>query len=843
MKVHTISFRRKFFHLILFTGMCILLLSVVRVAAQSDALRVVRVLQNEENTSVVAVVVSGVFRADDLINIYTNDSFIKAKVVAAEEVSGEVSELQVGNISADVFVGGENRIIARLERRGLVEQQSPAFLLRVRNTPSRPSVSVRADSVAGVYTPSVSGDFETGDRIVVFLNGNEVRVKELTEEEASRDSVEIPPLALEELAVGENTFAAAVRRGSAVSERGVIGSPVVIEEEPSEPETEEEEEPAEEPEPEPEPEPEIGPACVDYTMTHKIFEESDVNHLHFGRNTAVGGNTLAVTTDRNQTLLYHRNDDDTWSRPQVIQGREYGGSGADRTSLTVNDGTVTVGMPSTGTHGVLSGAVYAYHRPTVFGWIVRDSFAPAFLDSYNLFGISVARNDTTLAVGAEERDRSGSVYVYGRLPDGRWEVPVRLIPYDSGRNKLFGYRVALSGPHIAVGAPGDTEGGFKAGAVYVYTLTDGLWSVQKILPAGHTAQTFGGEIALHGDTLFIGSEKSGADGAVYVYTNDGSEWSLTQTIEPSPDDGAGLFGASLAYARGILVVGAPNSSDGEYRTGAVFTFVREGDVWRKQEKILPAGAGNGDKIGGTVSFDGARIAVAAHRDDAGGLNAGAVYVYRAEPVVCREEEPAEEPAPVADTIEILSENALLLEELFAGVNAIIAGLEEDFQRVVEENKRKEDRIIVFDRESVRADAQRRAAEVRRLVGPGLPGEVVLKVSVTDPDEVPEEDVPDRPRSEVVEETRENLGVVVPTGARVLRVGDTGEEVYRLQTFLNENGYTVARTGPGSPGNETDTFDDATRRALESFQLVNGIPVSGVLDQATRDVILTYVSQF
>ena len=137
MKVHTISFRRKFFRLVLFTGVCVLLLSIVRVGAQADELRVLRVLQNEENANIVAVVVSGIFREDDLVNIYSNDSFIKGRVVGVDDASGTVTELRVGNISADVFVGGENNIVARLERRGIVEQQSQPFLLRVRNTPSR----------------------------------------------------------------------------------------------------------------------------------------------------------------------------------------------------------------------------------------------------------------------------------------------------------------------------------------------------------------------------------------------------------------------------------------------------------------------------------------------------------------------------------------------------------------------------------------------------------------------------------------------------------------------------------------------------------------------------------
>jgi len=42
-------------------------------------------------------------------------------------------------------------------------------------------------------------------------------------------------------------------------------------------------------------------------------------------------------------------------------------------------------------------------------------------------------------------------------------------------------------------------------------------------------------------------------------------------------------------------------------------------------------------------------------------------------------------------------------------------------------------------------------------------------------------------------------------------------VKRLQIFLNGHGFPVAGDGPGSPGNEVETFGLATRVALEKFQ--------------------------
>lgn len=56
----------------------------------------------------------------------------------------------------------------------------------------------------------------------------------------------------------------------------------------------------------------------------------------------------------------------------------------------------------------------------------------------------------------------------------------------------------------------------------------------------------------------------------------------------------------------------------------------------------------------------------------------------------------------------------------------------------------------------------------------------------------------------------------------LRRGSRGEDVRALQQFLNNNGYTVAQSGAGSPGNETDYFGPATERALAEYQLNNGL---------------------
>lgn len=53
--------------------------------------------------------------------------------------------------------------------------------------------------------------------------------------------------------------------------------------------------------------------------------------------------------------------------------------------------------------------------------------------------------------------------------------------------------------------------------------------------------------------------------------------------------------------------------------------------------------------------------------------------------------------------------------------------------------------------------------------------------------------------------------------RVLTQGMKGEDVRALQKLLNCLGFEVAKTGPGSPGNETDQFMSRTKNAVMNFQ--------------------------
>ncbi|HEY0220876.1 MAG TPA: glycosyltransferase family 2 protein [Candidatus Paceibacterota bacterium] len=69
-----------------------------------------------------------------------------------------------------------------------------------------------------------------------------------------------------------------------------------------------------------------------------------------------------------------------------------------------------------------------------------------------------------------------------------------------------------------------------------------------------------------------------------------------------------------------------------------------------------------------------------------------------------------------------------------------------------------------------------------------------------------------------------------------KIFDKDEEVIILQKFLNTHGFSLSSSGEGSLGNETDYFGTLTYRAVIKFQREHNIPVTGVFDLETRNIV-------
>jgi hypothetical protein len=163
------------------------------------------------------------------------------------------------------------------------------------------------------------------------------------------------------------------------------------------------------------------------------------------------------------------------------------------------------------------------------------------------FGISVAINIDTVAVGANHGNRgtSGAVYIFERNQNGveSWGQVQELTASDAALLDEFGISVAIDGDTVVVGAWARNLG--TGGAAYIFERNqngvEGWGEVQKLTASDAEAyDQFGSSVAIDGDTVPVGAVgKNSNTGAAYVF-----ELTSAPTPTPTPTASCG-FTANL----------------------------------------------------------------------------------------------------------------------------------------------------------------------------------------------------------------------------------------------------------------------------------------------------------
>ena len=828
MKHQTKAVRIRFFRLTGFVLFCLFLLSLAHVSGQTAVLSIKEVLKNQENAEVVAVSLLGTFSKNDIVNLYTNEVFIKAKIIGETIQEGEIL---LENISTDVFVNGVNMITAKLERKGTLIGESQPYTLVVKNPPPTPDLAIVSDALKTQYTPRIAAPFKIGDILILSLNGKEVRTFTLaTETEEPQRTVALAPIEKSQLIEGSNTFSAIIRRDGLESEAATALVIVAVEQKEVVDEIEDTEVEVVIPDP---------ALCTEYVVKGTLTHPSSDAQQGFGSTVTLSESLLAVGTLQQGGMLY-TNTKEGWREGREIAEGPLTNGKAGRTTLLFDGESILLGLPESNSQGTQSGGVTVFSTGTPA--MPQFKIAPKTLETYDAFGLSLAASEQFLAVGIEGRRKNGGVYVYEKLAT-TLSQPALLSPTDNAEGQQFGKSLLVLGTTIVVGAPGTDVEGREAGAVYLYEPSKTAWDVEKLLPIDeYDGDRFGVVLAASATQIFVGAPGTNHHGMVYVFAKEGGRWVLAQRITPpvlrAKKEGLLRFGESVVYSADTLVIGAPGS--GDLKNGEVHIYEKEDGEWSVVMTLPAVSREVGDRFGMAVAFDGAQLIVGAPGVDARHQNDGAVYLFSKTTAACETEE-KEEVVEQKTAEELLEEKQTILSQLVQQFSSLLSFVTEDVEQTAGQIAQLDERVVIYNEEDASAGAQQRAAEMRGFIGPGIPASVIVTTVQSD-GTIPQEDTL-RSREVVVNETRESLGVVIPIETRRFEVGAVDEEIYRLQVFLNENGYRIADEGPGSPGNETNTFGESTEVALKSFQAVNGIIPTGALDNETRDVILLYVSSF
>lgn len=360
----------------------------------------------------------------------------------------------------------------------------------------------------------------------------------------------------------------------------------------------------------------------------------------FGRRVSISGKyaiagAIHDDDDCGSAYIFERTSMD-WIQQTKLTASSPAAGDQFGSDVSISGDNAVVGADRNDYNGTWSGAAYVFQR-TNTGWIQQDILVPTDGNVGDRFGNSVSINGNYLIIGAywdnDNGSNSGSAYIFRKDPAG-WIQEAKLTASDGAKDDWFGNDVSIDGNYVVVGAVLDDHDGTSRGSAYIFR-RDGLnWVQQAKLVAGNgrVGDEFGGSVFINGNYTVIGAignDDSGEDaGAAYVFVRNGNDWLQQAKLVPLDGDAGDQFGNSVSIDGNYAVVAAHLDADNGAESGSVYIFNREGQSWIQQAKLTAPDGNSNDFFGQGVSIDGSYVIVGAPYNDESGDNSGSVYIFR-----------------------------------------------------------------------------------------------------------------------------------------------------------------------------------------------------------------------
>ena len=291
-------------------------------------------------------------------------------------------------------------------------------------------------------------------------------------------------------------------------------------------------------------------------------DSARTDFVYFGRDVAIDGEDVIIgmqnydlgtvssqTTDIGGALIFRRIDNPNWSTSGTgqddwtIRKKIIFSAGSDKAYARVGDyvdicnGVAAVSMngwdgsfatPDAASNG---GGIWIWTRDSNnTSWTSRGSIYPSDLQADDRVGrpdLDYSSGSYTLAVGVPNEDTggtsAGAVYIFTSTNGTTWSQQQKIQASSTGASDYFGASVSVSGNSLVVGAYGDDDTVTNAGAIYIFERTGTTWTQSKKLqaPTPEGSSTFGRAVAMDGDYVVVGAKDNPLtatlSGASYVY--------------------------------------------------------------------------------------------------------------------------------------------------------------------------------------------------------------------------------------------------------------------------------------------------------------------------------------
>lgn len=404
-------------------------------------------------------------------------------------------------------------------------------------------------------------------------------------------------------------------------------------------------------------------AGASITQLAELTEAGGAAQDSFGTSVAVDGDTVVVgapnQNDGTGEAYVYVKPASGWSGGMVEVAKLTAGDGGPGdefgSSVAISGNTIVVGAPDHEDFPAAgAGAAYVFVEPAG-GWtgglIQTTELTESVPMASDGFGSSVGVDGDTVAVGAPGRANGtnagvGAAYVFVK-PAAGWPLSLTqtatLGLTTPAAGDALGAAVGVSGPNVAVGAPGRNS---QQGGAYVFAKPPAGWagsltqSEQLVATGLQNNDGLGEAVAIAGNTVAAAAPShtvgtAVGQGAVYVFLQPANGWSGAETqaatLAPSAGvPGAGLGGA-LAISGDTVAAGAGTQTNGSAPDeGGAYLFTRPAAGWSGTVApglaLTPSDGLAGDGFGTSIALSGSTVIAGAPFRQIG-FNAGLGIAY------------------------------------------------------------------------------------------------------------------------------------------------------------------------------------------------------------------------
>ncbi len=384
-----------------------------------------------------------------------------------------------------------------------------------------------------------------------------------------------------------------------------------------------------------------------FTSVQKIEASDGVAGDQFGGSIAISGNTAVIGASANAgafsgagfAAVYVRSQG-VWTLQQKLTANDGLPEDGFGTSVAISGDTIIVGASgdTVGTNAG-QGSAYIFVRSGK-AWSQQQKLAAADGSPFDIFGRYVAIAGNTVVVTAGQDDIAanvdqGSAYVFVRS-GATWTEQQKLTAADGAPIDFFGDSVAIAGDTVIIGAAEDElGGGAPQGSAYVFVRSGTTWTQQQKLTAvdGSAFDFFGFSVAISGDTAVIGTLQDVGSvfqqGSAYVFVRSGNTWTQQQKLLANDGAFGDSFGNSVAILGDTALIGSAGDTSGSNtHQGSAYVFNRSGTVWTQQQKMTATDGAAEDSFGASVALTG-DVSIIGSLGDTIGSNPsqGSAYVF------------------------------------------------------------------------------------------------------------------------------------------------------------------------------------------------------------------------